>query len=127
MVTMSMGTGLPGFCGGELVDVALDALDQFRVGLRKIRSAGRGCVVSVARRRGPGMKVLVGGKALCEQLGADHLAVLQNQASGGLVRKQHGRDAGDHQRIAKAEQDRGHKREENRCLPDGMHFKTPSK
>ncbi len=50
------------------------------------------------------MKVAVGGKTLRQQLGADHLAVLQDQASAGLVRKDHAGDAGDQQRIAEAEQ-----------------------
>ena len=33
------------------------------------------------------MEVAVGGKALRDELGADHLAVAQNQAACGLVRK----------------------------------------
>ena len=102
-----MGTGLPGFCGGELVDVALDAGHELGVGLRKVGSARGGGVVAVAGGRGAGMEVAVGGEALRQQFGADDLAVFQNQAACGLVRKDDAGNAGDDERIAEAEQDRG--------------------
>ena len=51
------------------------------------------------------MEVAIGGEALREQLGADDLAVLQDQAACGLVRKDHAGDAGDDERIAEAQQE----------------------
>jgi hypothetical protein len=81
------GDGLAGILLGELVDGALDAVDERLVGLGQVGAAGGGGVVAVAGGRGAGMEVLVGGEALGEQLGADDLAVLEDEASGGLVGK----------------------------------------
>ena len=51
------------------------------------------------------MEIAIGGKALRDELGANHLAVAKNQAAGGLVRKQQTGESGHHQRVAQAEQD----------------------
>jgi hypothetical protein len=108
VVTRSMGTGLPGFSCGELVDGALDAVDERLVGLGQVGAAGGSGVVAVAGGRGARMEVLVGSEALRQQLRADDLAVLEDEASGGLVREDGAGDARDQQRIADAQQDGGH-------------------
>jgi len=64
---------------GQLVDGALDASHKSLVGLGQVRAAGGGGVIAVTRRRGPGMEVLVGGEALGDQLGADDLAILEDE------------------------------------------------
>src|SRR5690348_14128932 len=53
------------------------------------------------------MEVLRVLEVLADQLGADHLAVLLEQAAVGLMRKDELRDAGDGERIDKARDD-GH-------------------
>ena len=45
VVTRSIGTGADGFSCLQLVDVALDALDQRLVGRAEVRAAGVGGVV----------------------------------------------------------------------------------
>src|SRR5208283_1668593 len=75
--------------------------------------------------RGPGMKVAVGGEALREQRRTNDLAVLEDEASGGLMGEDQSGDAGDEERIAQAKQNGGHDGEANRSLPDGMHFRAP--
>ncbi len=121
VVTMSMGTGLPGFCAASLSMSPWMRCDELRVGLRKIRAAGRGGVVAVARGRGAGMEVLSEVKLCASSSEPMTWPSLQDQAAGGLMRKEHSGDAGDQQRIAQAEQHRGDERETNRCPPNGMH------
>src|ERR1035437_4119898 len=101
------GDGLAGVLLGELVDGALDAIDEDLAGLSQVGAAGSGSVIARASGRGPGMEVTLGGEALGEQLGADNLAVLEDEAAGGLGREDQAADAGDQERIAQAQQDRG--------------------
>ena len=95
--------GLAGILGGQLIDVALDPRYESLVGLGQVRATGGGGVIAVARRRGPGMEVLVGGEALGDQLGADDRAILElDEASRSFVRKDHSGDASDEQWITQA-------------------------
>jgi hypothetical protein len=59
------------------------------------------------------MEVLVRGEALGDQLGADDLTVLEDEASRSFVRKDHSGYASDELRIAQAQQYGGHDGEEN--------------
>src|SRR5579872_3716615 len=102
----------------KLIDIPLDALHEFHIGLRKIRSARRCRIVSVARSRGPGVEVAIRDKALGKQFRAYYLAVLQNEAARRLVRKHRSGDPGDEQRISDAQQDRRQNREAYRGAPD---------
>ena len=49
------------------------------------------------------MEILVRREALRQQLGADDLAVLEDEATGSLTGEDHARDAGDEEGIAEAE------------------------
>ncbi len=71
------------------------------------------------------MEIAVAREALRQQFGADDLAVLENQASPGLMGEQDTGDAGDNERIAQAQQDRGDQGVADRCLPNGMHGNSP--
>jgi hypothetical protein len=64
------------------------------------------------------MKVPVGRKALCQQFGANHLAILEDEASASFVREHRSSDSGDNKRVAETEQDRRHKGKANRSCPD---------
>ena len=98
---------------GELVDGALDAVNESLAGLGQV-GAARGCgVVAVSGGRGAGVEIAVTGEALRQQFGADDLAVLENEASGGLVGEEDSGDAGDEERIAQAEQNCGNQSEAN--------------
>lgn len=108
---------LAGILRSKLIDVPLDALNQLGIRLRKVRPSRRRGVVSIARRRGARMEVAVRGKALRDQLGTNHLAVLEDEAPSGLARKQYSGYACNHERIDNAEQNRRHEREENGGLP----------
>lgn len=115
------GDRLAGVFSGQLVNGALDAIDESLAGLGQVRSAGCSGVVAVrAGRRRAGMEVAIAGEALRQELGSDDVAVFEDEAPGGLVREDHAGDAGDQERIAEAEKHRGDERKANRCLPDGM-------
>ena len=66
------------------------------------------------------MEVAVGGKALRQEFGADDLAVLEDEASGGLVRKQRHGESGDDEGIDNAEQNGRDESEENGSADDGV-------
>ena len=73
------------------------------------------------------MEVAIGCEALRQQLGADNRAVVEfDEAATGLVREKESGDAGNQQRITQAQEDGGDESEANRCLPNGMHFVSPS-
>ena len=54
------------------------------------------------------MKIFVVGEILADQLGADHLAVLLDQAAIGLMRKDELRNAGHAERVDEAGDDGHH-------------------
>ena len=66
------------------------------------------------------MEVLVGGKALGQQLGADDLPVVEDEASGGLSRKEDVSHACDGERVDEADQDGGDDGEANGGDPHGV-------
>src|ERR1700739_28469 len=111
-----------GILRGELVDVALDALYQLRVGLGEIRSAGGGRVVSVARSGGTRVEIAVRGEALCQQFRADDLAVLQDEAARGFVWKHCACDSCHDEWISNAKQKGGQNRETNRRAPNRVRY-----
>ena len=59
------------------------------------------------------MKIPVAGKALCQQLRANHLAVFENQTAVGFVGKDRAGDSGNQQRIAHTQQNSRNKCEAN--------------
>ena len=100
MVTRSIGTAADGFSALQASDVALDPVDQGLVGRAEVGAAGVRRVVGHrdrlgrvgrigrGRRRRPAMEVAVAGEGLADQLGADDLAVLLDEAAVGLVREE---------------------------------------
>jgi hypothetical protein len=71
------------------------------------------------------MEIPIRSEALRQKFGADNMAVIEDEAAAGLAGKDKAGDAGDQQRITKAQQDGSHDGEENRGLPDGVHFVSP--
>ena len=93
------GHGMAGVLLGQLVDGALDASHKGLVGLGQVGTARGSGIVAVAGGRWPGVEVLVRGEALGDQLGADDLAVLEDEASRSLVREDDAGNRGDNERI----------------------------
>ena len=103
VVTRSTGTGVAGIFRLQLVDVVLDPVDQRLAGRAEVGAAGIGGVVGrrhrlggirrVRRRgrRGPAVEIFVACELLPDQRGADHLAVLLDQAALRLAREEHAR------------------------------------
>ena len=108
------GDGAPGIFGLQLVDVFLDPVVQRLAGRAEVGAAGIGGIIGrrhglggigrVRRRgrRGPAMEIFVVLEFLPDQGGADHLAVLLDQAALRLLRKDHAGNRGHRERIGKA-------------------------
>ena len=103
----------------ELFGIILDAVDQRLARRPEVRAAGivggighgdsfrRIVRVGLGRRRGTAVEIFVIRKVLADQLGADHRAVLLDQAAIGLVREEELREPGHAERVDKTGDD-GH-------------------
>ena len=85
-------------------DVVLHAIDEFLVCRTKVGSTRIRCVITISRRRWSGMKIRWTGKALPDDSGTNGLAVLLDQLTIGLLRKEKLCETGHYERIHKAEQ-----------------------
>ena len=112
--------------GAQRRDARLHRVGQRRVRRPQVGAGGVGGVVGHRRgRRRAAPEVLRVAEGLADQLGADHLAALGDQAAVGAGREGHLRDAGHGQRVDQTGEDRQRQEEHQGGSQLRVHLRSP--